>query len=95
VEQGEPDIEQADSPAARIKRLKAEEDAAWQNRDYEAAAQAKADRLRLEAEHPDALEVVEGRAPSATVTESTIGSLARVSRVSSRVACAEQADRHR
>src|SRR4029453_3520730 len=40
--------EQADSPAAMIKRLKSEEDAAWHNRDYEAAAEAKADRLRLE-----------------------------------------------
>src|SRR6185437_8961671 len=39
-------IEQADSPVAQIKRLRTEEDLAWQNRDYEAAAQAKADRLR-------------------------------------------------
>jgi ATP-dependent Clp protease ATP-binding subunit ClpC len=47
-------VEQQDTPAARIARLKAEEDEAWQNRDYERAARAKADRLRLEAEHPDA-----------------------------------------
>jgi len=53
-------VEQADSPAARILRLKAEEDEAWQNRDYERAAQAKADRLRLESEHPEAVEQLEG-----------------------------------
>src|SRR5579884_3701614 len=42
-----------DDPAAQIKRLKDEEDAAWANRDYEKAAAAKAERLRLEAEHPE------------------------------------------
>src|SRR5207244_12605607 len=61
-------VEQADSPAAQIKRLKIAEDKAWQDRDYEGAAQAKADRLRLEEEHPDALAQGEGRAPAATVT---------------------------
>ncbi len=59
--------EQADSPAAMIKRLKTEEDTAWQNRDYEAAAEAKADRLRLEEQNPDAVAALEGGAPSATV----------------------------
>jgi ATP-dependent Clp protease ATP-binding subunit ClpC len=68
-------VEQADSPAARIKRLKAEEDKAWQDRDYEGAAQAKADRLRLESEHPDALEVVEGRARSARVTPEDVAAV--------------------
>ena len=58
-------VEQQDSPFAKIKRLKVEEDTAWQNRDYEAAAQSKADRLRLEAENPDALAQIEGRAPTA------------------------------
>src|SRR4030095_606143 len=61
-------VEQADSPAATIRRLKTDEDRAWQDRDYEGAAQAKADRLRLEEEHPEALAEVEGRTPSATVS---------------------------
>ncbi|MBV9328141.1 MAG: AAA family ATPase [Chloroflexi bacterium] len=60
-------VEHVDSPAAQIKQLKAEEDTAWQNRDYEAAARSKADRLRLEEEHPDAVEQIEGRAPGAVV----------------------------
>jgi ATP-dependent Clp protease ATP-binding subunit ClpC len=60
-------VEQADSPANLIKRLKATEDTAWQNRDYEGAAQAKADRLRLEEEHPDAVAQLEGALPVATV----------------------------
>ena len=60
-------VEQADSPFARIKRLKVEEDKAWQERDYEAAAQAKADRLRLEEENPDAVAQIDGRVPAATV----------------------------
>jgi ATP-dependent Clp protease ATP-binding subunit ClpC len=68
-------VEQADSPAARIKRLKVEEDRAWQERDYEAAAQAKADRLRLESEHPEAVEVVEGRTPQATVTPEDVAAV--------------------
>jgi ATP-dependent Clp protease ATP-binding subunit ClpC len=68
-------VEQADSPAARIKRLKAEEDTAWQNRDYEAAAQSKADRLRLEEENPDALAQVEGRMPAATVTPEDVAAV--------------------
>jgi ATP-dependent Clp protease ATP-binding subunit ClpC len=46
----------ADSPAGRIKRLQAEEDAAWQARDYERAAELKAERLRLEEEHPEAVQ---------------------------------------
>ncbi len=45
-------VEQQDTPAAQIARLKVEEDEAWQNRDYERAARAKADRLRLEEEYP-------------------------------------------
>src|SRR5207245_10450620 len=56
-------VEQADSPAAQIKRLRTEEDTAWQNRDYEGAAKCKADRLRLEEEYPEALDQVEGRVP--------------------------------
>jgi ATP-dependent Clp protease ATP-binding subunit ClpC len=68
-------VEQADSPAAQIKRLRAEEDAAWQNRDYEAAARSKADRLRLEEEHPEAVEQVEGRAPSAVVTPEDVAAV--------------------
>jgi ATP-dependent Clp protease ATP-binding subunit ClpC len=68
-------VEQADSPVARIKRLKVEEDKAWQDRDYEAAAQAKADRLRLEAENPDALAQVEGRVPNATVTPEDVAAV--------------------
>jgi len=68
-------VEQADSPASRINRLKVEEDSAWQSRDYEAAAQAKADRLRLEEENPDALAQVEGRMPKATVTPEDVAAV--------------------
>jgi ATP-dependent Clp protease ATP-binding subunit ClpC len=68
-------VEQADSPAARIKRLKVEEDKAWQDRDYEGAAQAKADRLRLEEENPEALAQVEGRVPNATVTPEDVAAV--------------------
>jgi ATP-dependent Clp protease ATP-binding subunit ClpC len=60
-------VEHADSPAALIKRLKVEEDTAWHNRDYEAAAEAKADRLRIEAEHPEVAAQLEGGVPLATV----------------------------
>ncbi|MDQ3809802.1 MAG: ATP-dependent Clp protease ATP-binding subunit, partial [Chloroflexota bacterium] len=60
-------VEQADSPAALIRRLRAEEDAAWQRRDYEAAAEAKADRLRLEEQHPDAVAQLDRGQPLATV----------------------------
>jgi ATP-dependent Clp protease ATP-binding subunit ClpC len=66
-------VEQADSPASRIKRLKVEEDKAWQDRDYEGAAQAKADRLRLEEENPEAQ--VEGRVPNATVTPEDVAAV--------------------
>ncbi len=68
-------VEQADSPASRIKRLKVEEDKAWQDRDYEAAAQAKADRLRLEEENPEALAQIEGRVPGATVTPEDVAAV--------------------
>ncbi len=68
-------VEQADSPASRIKRLKVEEDKAWQDRDYEGAAQAKADRLRLEEENPEALAQVEGRVPNATVTPEDVAAV--------------------
>ena len=68
-------VAHADSPAAQIKRLRGEEDLAWQNRDYEGAARAKADRLRLEEEHPDALEQVEGRAPTAVVTPEDVAAV--------------------
>jgi ATP-dependent Clp protease ATP-binding subunit ClpC len=70
--------EQADSPAARIKRLKVEEDTAWQNRDYEAAAQAKADRLRLEEEYPEAVAQIEGRSHAATVTPEDVAAVVAV-----------------
>ncbi len=36
---------------ARLQELTAEEETAWQNRDYEAAAQHKSDRLRLDEEY--------------------------------------------
>jgi ATP-dependent Clp protease ATP-binding subunit ClpC len=68
-------VEQADSPAAQITRLRTEEDLAWSNRDYEAAAKAKADRLRLEEEHPEALAQVEGRAPTAIVTPEDVAAV--------------------
>src|SRR5260370_10532611 len=71
-------VEQADSPASRIKRLKLEEDTAWQKRDYEAAAQAKADRLRLQEENPEALAQVEGRVPNATVTPEDVAAVVAV-----------------
>ena len=68
-------VEQADRPAAKIKRLKAEEDKAWQDRDYEGAAQAKADRLRLEEEHPEAVAEIEGRAPAAIVSPEDVAAV--------------------
>src|SRR6267378_9197 len=71
-------VEQVDSPAAQIKRLKIAEDKAWQDRDYEGAAQAKADRLRLEEEHPDALAQVEGRVPAATVTPEDVAAVVAI-----------------
>jgi ATP-dependent Clp protease ATP-binding subunit ClpC len=71
-------VEQADSPAAQIKRLKIAEDKAWQDRDYEGAAQAKADRLRLEEEHPDVLAQVEGRVPAATVTPEDVAAVVAI-----------------
>jgi ATP-dependent Clp protease ATP-binding subunit ClpC len=58
-------VEQQDTPAAQISRLKTEEDEAWQSRDYERAARAKADRMRLEEEFPEAVDVP---VSSATVT---------------------------
>src|SRR6266567_1339904 len=68
-------VEKADSPAARINKLKREKDTAWQNRDYEGAAQAKADRLRLEEEHPEALDLIEGRVPNAIVTPEDVAAV--------------------
>ena len=65
--------EQADSPAARLKKLRAEEDEAWQGRDYERAARAKADRLRLEEEFPEALQAADG--PLATVTPEDVAAV--------------------
>jgi ATP-dependent Clp protease ATP-binding subunit ClpC len=44
---------EADSPAAQIARLKQQEDEAWQERDYEAAARFRQERVKLEEEHPD------------------------------------------
>ncbi|HEY3058665.1 MAG TPA: AAA family ATPase, partial [Chloroflexota bacterium] len=68
----------ADSPAALIKRLKAEEDSAWQKRDYEGAAEARADRLRIEAEHPEAVAQIEGAAPLAMVTPEDVAAVVAV-----------------
>jgi ATP-dependent Clp protease ATP-binding subunit ClpC len=45
--------EQADRPAAQIARLKEREDEAWQERDYEAAARLRQERVKLEEEHPE------------------------------------------
>jgi ATP-dependent Clp protease ATP-binding subunit ClpC len=64
--------EQAESPAARIKKLRVEEDEAWQNRDYEHAAQAKADRLRLEEEYPEA---AQADGPTAVVTPEDVAAV--------------------
>jgi ATP-dependent Clp protease ATP-binding subunit ClpC len=68
-------VQQADGPAARIQKLKAEEDLAWQNRDYEHAARAKADRLRLEEEHPEAVAQLDGSLPLATVTPEDVAAV--------------------
>jgi ATP-dependent Clp protease ATP-binding subunit ClpC len=68
-------VAQADSPANQIKRLKVEEDSAWQNRDYEAAARAKADRLRIEEEHPEAVEQVESGRTGAVVTPEDVAAV--------------------
>jgi ATP-dependent Clp protease ATP-binding subunit ClpC len=54
---------QAETPAGRLVKLQAEEDAAWQARDYERAAELKAERLRIEQEHPE----LEGQ-PAADLT---------------------------
>jgi ATP-dependent Clp protease ATP-binding subunit ClpC len=65
-------VEQQDTPAAQISRLKTEEDEAWQGRDYERAARAKADRMRLEEEFPEA---VDAPVSSATVTGQDVASV--------------------
>jgi ATP-dependent Clp protease ATP-binding subunit ClpC len=49
----------AESPAGQIAKLQAEEDASWQARDYERAAELKAERLRLEQEHPELKQAAE------------------------------------
>jgi ATP-dependent Clp protease ATP-binding subunit ClpC len=67
--------EQADSPASRIQKLKTEEDEAWQSRDYERAARARADRLRLEEEFPQAVAQLAGNAPLATVTPEDVAAV--------------------
>jgi ATP-dependent Clp protease ATP-binding subunit ClpC len=46
-------IEDADTPRAQIAALREQEDEAWQARDYEKAAEVKAERLKLEQEHPE------------------------------------------
>jgi ATP-dependent Clp protease ATP-binding subunit ClpC len=46
-------IEDADTPRAKISALREQEDEAWQARDYEKAAEVKAERLKLEQEHPE------------------------------------------
>jgi ATP-dependent Clp protease ATP-binding subunit ClpC len=66
--------EKVDSPAAQIKRLRIEEDTAWQDRDYEGAARAKADRLRLEEENPEAL-AIEGNASGPVVTPEDVAAV--------------------
>jgi ATP-dependent Clp protease ATP-binding subunit ClpC len=68
-------VAQADSPANQIKRLKVEEDTAWQNRDYEGAARAKADRLRIEEEHPEAVEQIESGRSGAVVTPEDVAAV--------------------
>ena len=45
--------EAADTPAARVASLQEQEDAAWQARDYERAAELRAERLRIIDEHPE------------------------------------------
>jgi ATP-dependent Clp protease ATP-binding subunit ClpC len=45
--------ERAASPSAQIARLKTQEDEAWQERDYEAAARFRQERVKLEEEHPE------------------------------------------
>jgi ATP-dependent Clp protease ATP-binding subunit ClpC len=47
----------AESPAGRVAKLQAEEDEAWQARDYERAAELRAERLRIEDEHPEVLQI--------------------------------------
>ena len=49
--------ETEDTPAAQIAKLRAREDEAWQNRDYEEAAKLRQERLTLETEHPEAAAV--------------------------------------
>jgi len=51
--------ESEDTPAAQIAKLRAREDEAWQNRDYEEAASLRQERLTLETEHPEAVAVEE------------------------------------
>ncbi len=46
-------IEDADTPRARMAALREQEDEAWQARDYEKAAEVKAERLKMEQEHPE------------------------------------------
>jgi ATP-dependent Clp protease ATP-binding subunit ClpC len=57
--------ETEDTPVAQIAKLKAKEDEAWQDRDYEEAARLKQERLQIENEHPEAVEV---QAAQLTVT---------------------------
>jgi ATP-dependent Clp protease ATP-binding subunit ClpC len=49
--------ETEDTPASQIAKLRAREDEAWQNRDYEEAAKLRQERLTLETEHPEAAAV--------------------------------------
>jgi ATP-dependent Clp protease ATP-binding subunit ClpC len=46
-------LSKSESPASRAAALQQEEDAAWQTRDYERAVGLKAERLRIEQEHPE------------------------------------------
>jgi ATP-dependent Clp protease ATP-binding subunit ClpC len=48
--------EHANSPAARIAKLREQEDEAWQARDYEGAARLRQERAALESEHADVLD---------------------------------------
>jgi ATP-dependent Clp protease ATP-binding subunit ClpC len=84
----------ADSPAARIARLQSDEDTAWQARDYERAAELRAERLRLEVEHPEAVAGGQADANRPTVGEEEVADVvASWTGVPARSIFAEEADK--
>jgi ATP-dependent Clp protease ATP-binding subunit ClpC len=84
----------ADSPVARIVRLQSDEDTAWQARDYERAAELRAERLRLENEHPEAVASSEADADRPTVgAEEVAEVVASWTGVPARSIFAEEADK--